>query len=76
MTNVFDNANRVLSRGATDGGAEQFGYSASGLIAYTNQLGKVTRYVYDAARRKTFETNAFPATLQFKYDPANHLKGS
>jgi len=37
-TNSYDYLKRVLVRGYPDGGMERFGYSAFGLIAYTNQL--------------------------------------
>jgi RHS repeat-associated protein len=75
ITNVFDNLNRPLVRGYPDGGVEKFGYTLNiaGLTSYTNQLDKVTRYVYDAAGRKTFETNANLELLQFAYSGANDL---
>jgi YD repeat-containing protein len=47
---VYDNLGRLLSRTYPDGGAEEFGYSAHGLVAYTNQLGYATHYAYDPAR--------------------------
>jgi len=56
-----------------DGGVESFGYSARGLIAYTNQLGLTNFYGYDAAMRKTVETNANHEITQFLYDPSGNL---
>ena len=55
---TYDNLGRLRSRSFPDGGTEHFGYSASGLVAYTNQLGFVTRCGYDAAGRRIGETNA------------------
>ena len=44
VTNTYDNLNRLLTRGYPDGGVEKFGYSASGLVAYTNQIGNASSY--------------------------------
>ena len=49
----YDSLNRLLTRSYPDGGAEDFGYSAFGLIVYTNQLTNATHYLYDALLRKT-----------------------
>src|SRR6266566_5806186 len=57
VTNTFDNLNRLLTRGYPDGGVEKFGYSARGLIAYTNQMGFTNGYTLDALSRKIGETN-------------------
>jgi len=73
VSTAYDNLNRVLSRSYPDGGVESFGYSARGLIAYTNQLGLTNFYGYDAAMRKTFETNANHEITQFLYDPSGNL---
>jgi len=73
VSTTYDNLNRVLSRTYPDGGVESFGYSARGLIAYTNQLGLTNFYGYDAALRKTFETNANAEITQFLYDPSGNL---
>ncbi len=71
----YDNLNRLLSRTYPDTGTEDFGYSAFGLVAYTNQLSNRTYYRYDAALRKIAETNALTPSgvTQFAYDPANDL---
>jgi RHS repeat-associated protein len=73
ITNTYDNAGRLLTRGYPDGGVEKFGYSARGLVNYTNQIGKITRYVYDEASRKLYETNANSEVLQFTYNTAGDL---
>jgi RHS repeat-associated protein len=70
---TYDGLGRLLSRWYPDGGVEDFGYSTNGLVAYTNQLGKTTYYTYDAARRKTAETNANLQVTQFSYDAAGDL---
>ena len=73
LTNTFDKLGRVLTRTYPDNGVERFGYSPAGLVAYTNQLNQITRYVYDAARRKTAETNANLEVTRFTYSPASDL---
>ena len=73
ITNSFDVLDRLATRTYPDGGVEKFGYSARGLVAYTNQLNQTNFYVYDAARRKTYETNANNEITQFKYDASGNL---
>jgi YD repeat-containing protein len=72
-TNSYDLIRRLLVRGYPDGGRERFGYSAFGLIAYTNQLTNSTYYTYDAALRKIAETNALTKITQYSYNPASYL---
>ena len=73
ITNSYDFLKRVLTRGYPDGGQERYGYSAFGLIAYTNQLTNSTFYAYDAALRKIAETNALVQITQYAYDPYGDL---
>ncbi len=73
VSSVFDDLGRVTIRSYPDGGSEKFGYSTRGLVAYTNQLGLVTRYGYDAAGRKTAETNANNEVTLFSYKPSGDL---
>jgi RHS repeat-associated protein len=73
MPLAYDALDRVLERDYPDGGIEHFGYSARGLIAYTNQLGFITGYGYDQAGRKIAETNANLEITQFRYDPSGSL---
>ncbi len=70
---TYDDLGRVLTRSHPDGGAERFGYSLRGLVAYTNQLGFTNFYAYDSARRKTAEANANFEVTQFAYSPAGDL---
>jgi RHS repeat-associated protein len=73
VTNSFDKLGRVLIRGYPDGGQELFGYSARGLIAYTNQIGASNFFALDPGGRKIFETNANHQILQFAYDQSGNL---
>ncbi len=73
VTNTFDDVGRLISRVYPDTGAETFGYSAAGLIAYTNQIGNKNYYVYNTAGWKIFETNANHELLQFQYDSSGNL---
>jgi RHS repeat-associated protein len=73
VANAYDNLGRLLARGYPDDGVEWFGYSARGLVAYTNQLGLVTRYAYDEAGRKTYETNANTEVLRYTNSAAGDL---
>jgi RHS repeat-associated protein len=70
---TYDNLGRVLTRTYPDNGIERFGYSTNGLTAYTNQLGMTNFFTYDAAGRKTWETNANGEKTQFQYDPSGNL---
>jgi RHS repeat-associated protein len=73
VTNSHDLLGRVLSRTYPDGGAEAFGYSARGLIAYTNQIGSSNFFGCDAAGRKTSETNANGEVISYTYSAAGDL---
>lgn len=73
VASTFDNLGRVLTKTYPDTGVEKFLYSAMGLIAYTNQIGKVTLYAYDGALRKTAETNANLEVIRYQYTPAGDL---
>jgi RHS repeat-associated protein len=73
VTNTFDALGRLSTRGYPDGGIEKFGYSARGLVAYTNQLGFTNFYAYDEASRKTFETNANSEIIRYTNNSAGDL---
>jgi RHS repeat-associated protein len=73
ITNTYDYLNRLLTRGYPDGGVEKFGYSARGLIAYTNQIGMTNFFGYDAAGRKTAETNANAQIIFYTNNAAGDL---
>jgi RHS repeat-associated protein len=73
LTNTYDVLHRLVSRGYPDGGVEHFGYSARGLIAYTNQIGQSNFFAFDEAGRKTFETNANGEVLRFTNSAAGDL---
>lgn len=74
VTNTYDAMGRLRTRTYPDSGVERFGYSALGLVKYTNQLNLVTSYGYDAALRKTSETNANSEVITYTYSPAGDLK--
>lgn len=69
----YDNLSRVLTRTYPDGGIEKYQHSARGVVAYTNQLGLVTRYGYDALGRRLAETNANGEVTRYVYSPAGDL---
>lgn len=73
ITNTYDELHRLSARTYPDGGVERFGYSARGLVAYTNQLNLVTRYTYDEASRKIAETNANTEVLLYTNNAAGDL---
>jgi RHS repeat-associated protein len=73
VTNTFDPLDRVSTRQIALGNSEGFGYGPAGLLAYTNQLGQVTRWAYDAGRRNVAQTNQNQEVLQFAYDPRDNL---
>lgn len=73
ITNTYDDLDRLRTRGYPDGGVERFGYSARGLVAYTNQLGFTNFFAYDAAGRKTFETNANWELIRYTNNAADDL---
>ena len=73
VTNTYDFLGRLLTREYPDGGQERFGYSAMGLVAYTNQIGKTNYFAYDAGTRKVFETNADDQLIQYYHDATGNL---
>jgi RHS repeat-associated protein len=73
VSTTYDNLGRTVTRSYPDTGTERFGYSAFGLVAYTNQLANITHYGFDAARRKIAETNALTQITQYGYDSAGDL---
>jgi YD repeat-containing protein len=76
VTNAYDALGRLLRRVTLANNAtESWGYTAgvSGPTAYTNQLGRVTRFDYDVLGRKTLEAQVGVFTNQFTYTPAGDL---
>ncbi|MHC1769535.1 MAG: hypothetical protein AB9869_35495 [Verrucomicrobiia bacterium] len=72
-TIVYDTLDRVVRRSVAGGGSEGFLYNARGLIAFTNPLGKVTRYGLDVFGRKLAETNANGEVTRYGYNPGGDL---
>src|SRR5437773_1837661 len=73
ITNAYDSLGRLSTRTQPNGGVERFGYSARGLVAYTNQLNQITYYAYDGAMRKTWETNANNEIIRYTNNAAGGL---
>jgi len=73
VTNTYDALSELLTRTWPDSIGEGFGYSASGLIAYTNRDHRVTLYGLDAAGRLTSVTNANQEITRFSYDSLDHV---
>jgi len=75
VTNAYDALDRLTVRGYPDGGKERYGYTAgvSAPTVYTNQVGKLTLYAYDAAGRKTNEVQVGVFTNRFTYYAAGDL---
>jgi RHS repeat-associated protein len=74
-TNQYDLLGRVVMGTAADGSWVGFAYSANtnGPVAATNQLGDVTRFVYDLAGRRIFETNAIGGVVRYSYGVSGEL---
>jgi YD repeat-containing protein len=75
VSHTYDNLGRILSRTYPDSGVESFGYTLTiaGPTSYTNQIGNVLLYAYDAAGRKTNEVHVGLETNRFTYSPASDL---
>ncbi len=73
VTNQFDAINELLKRTWSDSVSEGYGYSAAGLVAYTNRDQKVTIYGRDAAGRLTSVTNANTEVTQIGYDSLDNV---
>ena len=73
VTNTYDLLGRLRTRTYPDAGVEEFGFSARGLTAYTNQLGATNFYAYDEARRKVAETNANAEVIRYTNNAAGDL---
>ena len=75
VTNAYDVASRPL-RTIGAGWTNGYGYSAnfSGATSVTNAIGKVVRYAFDAAQRKTNEIQVGMWTNKFTYNGAGDLR--
>jgi len=72
---TYDPLHRLTSRSHPDGGVERYGYTfnVSGATSYTNQIGHVTRFGYDAMNHKTSEVFPGVTTNQLAYNGAGDL---
>ena len=73
VTNSYDLIDELLTQTSPDGISARFGYTASGLIAYTNRDNQVTRYGRDVAGRLIAVTNANNEVVQSFYNPASEI---
>jgi RHS repeat-associated protein len=73
VTNAYDGINELLTRTWQDGIGEGFGYSAAGLITYTNRDNQVTLYGLDGDGRIIAVTNANHEVVQASYDSLNNI---
>ena len=75
INTAYDNLNRPLTRTYPDNGVEKWGYmpNVSGATGYTNQIGNVVLYGYDAMNRKTNEVFVGVMTNKFTYSGAGDL---
>ncbi len=75
VNTVHDNLGRLLTRSYPDGSSEKYGYTPnmSDPTSYTNQLGNVTLYGYDAMNRKISEVDLGVTTNHLAYNGAGDL---
>ncbi|MBI4664768.1 MAG: hypothetical protein HY735_38760 [Verrucomicrobia bacterium] len=64
---------RVLTRTYPTNRQETFVYTARGLTNYTDLLGKLTKFEFDALGRRTKITDAKTNVISFQYDAAGNL---
>jgi RHS repeat-associated protein len=69
----YDDAGRLLSVTASDGGITRYGYTGDLLTSETDPMGSVTRYGYDAANRLISKTDAMNGITLYGYDAAGRL---
>ena len=72
---TYDNLGRLLTRRYPDGGVENYGYTQNvyGTTSFTNQIGSVKLFGYDAMNRKTSEAYAGTTTNYFDYSGGSDL---
>ena len=75
INSAYDLLGRIQSRSYPDGGMESYGYTLGipAPTSFTNQIGEVTCYAYDAAGRKMCEANALNYVTSFNNSPAGDL---
>jgi RHS repeat-associated protein len=75
VNTTFDNLNRPLTRSYPDSGVESWVYTlnVAGATSYTNQIGNIVTYAYDAMNRKTNEVYVGVTTNKYVFNGASDL---
>lgn len=73
LTNNYDLIDELLTQKWPDGTSDRFGYSASGLVVYTNRDNQITMYGRDTAGRLISITNANSEVVSVAYNPASEI---
>jgi YD repeat-containing protein len=75
INTAYDNLNRPLTRSYPDTGVENWVYTlnVSGATSYTNQIGNITLYGFDAMNRKTNEVFVGVTTNSFSFNGAGDM---
>jgi YD repeat-containing protein len=74
VTTDYDGLNRMTRRTYPDASSETFTYDRLEVGQVTDRLGRITRYVYDRARRVTAIWDALGRTIRQEWCPCGALK--
>lgn len=69
----YDNADRVTRVTYPDGTYKSFTYDKLDLVSYSDRIGRVWRYTYDANRRRTSIVDPGGQQTLLNYDPSGRL---
>ncbi|KWU24671.1 MULTISPECIES: RHS repeat-associated core domain-containing protein [Burkholderia] len=69
----YDNADRVTRVTYPDGTYKRFTYDKLDLVSYSDRIGRVWRYTYDANRRRTSIVDPGGQQTLLNYDPSGRL---
>ncbi|KVF14464.1 peptidase C39 [Burkholderia vietnamiensis] len=69
----YDNADRVTRVTYPDGTYKSFTYDKLDLVSYSDRIGRVWRYTYDANRRRTSIVDPGGRQTLLNYDPSGRL---
>ena len=71
----YDSADRVTRVTYPDGTFKSFAYDKLDLVSYSDRVGRVWRYTYDANRRRTSIVDPGGQQTLLNYDPSGRLIG-